>query len=275
MAGRPMSQTLQLAIAAYMVALENGHSPHEARAAAREALGDRWTPSVAVNLSRYLRQHAQPRPGSGGDRRSPVARAVAEHLHRASAVLKDLRRMMGEEVTQAERRAQHVWARAGTSAETAQDARRLLHRPGLRPSARRLYDVAALEAPVVAAQEDWAGIRAYWEDEMAAVRRDTWAAIQPLLADASDKEAHQLLARVERILGPAPGAPEDVPVITAWRGDRLPDRAIAIDLWADNADEDVPDFGMDFDELGGKRQSHYAGARTRASLQARQIWQSL
>jgi len=255
--------------------VSTGLSPQDAQAAARQALGDAWTPSVAASLSRYLRLHRQPRPGAGGDHRSPVAIAVAEQLHQAATALKDLRQKMAEELTAAQRRAERVWSLSGTSADAAQDARRLLRRPGLRPSARRLYDFAALEAPVVAAQEDWAGIRAYWENEMAVVRQTAWAAIQPLIAKASEREAEKLRGRAERILGPVPGTHESVPIITAWHGDRLSAHATAIDLWADDVEEDLwASLPGESDGLGGKRQGHYAARRTMASLQVRQVWQS-
>jgi hypothetical protein len=66
---RPMSPTVRKALTTYEAAISEGLSPRAALAAARAAVGDAWTPSVAASLSRYLRQHGVPRPGSGGDHR--------------------------------------------------------------------------------------------------------------------------------------------------------------------------------------------------------------
>jgi hypothetical protein len=67
-----------------------------------------------------------------------------------------------------------------------------------------------------------------------------------------------------------------VPIITAWRGDRLPSYATEIDLWADEAEEELLDFLPEAsDGLGGKRDGHHATRLTAAPLKARQVWQSV
>ena len=216
---RPASQEFQQALEAYEIAIAAGCSPADALAAARQAVGDRWSDSLAASLSRKLKDLGTSRPGSGGDHRPPLVKAVRDRIRSARAELRSLQTIAASEVSL-----------TVVDVNLDRDLARQLHRTGKPVSMWRRHEIDGLQAGMVATQEGRRGVRDFWGRMADEIRHEAWRDIQRLVEDSdSTKESLErpktrdlagqaVLERARReLFGPIDA--EEVPMITAWAAD--------------------------------------------------------
>lgn len=215
---RPASLEFRQALEAYEIAIAAGCSPTDALAAARQAVGDRWSDSLAASLSRKLKTLGTPRPGRGGDHRSPVLKQVMARIRKARAELHALHSIAAAEMS---------LIPVDTSLD--QDLARQLSRPGKPVSLWRRHEIDRLQAGVVAAQEDRRRVREFWERMADEIRHEAWCDIRRLVDDSySATESpdppraqygggQAVLARARRELFGSDT--DELPVVTAWAAD--------------------------------------------------------
>ena len=215
---RPASPEFHQALEAYEIAITAGCSPADALAAARQAVGDRWSDSLAASLSRKLKALGTSRPGSGGDHRSPVLKQVMDRIQDVRAELCTLHSIATAELSL-----------TVVDVNLDRDLSRQLSRPGKPVSLWRQHEIDGLQAGVVTAQEARRGVRDFWERMADEIRHEAWRDIQQQVARAYPNretseaastrpaEAQAVLERARRELFGSDT--KELPVVTAWSAD--------------------------------------------------------
>ncbi len=236
---KPLSPAAQQAIDAFRLAGDLGLSEADAWVAAKNAVGEAWTPSLRTVVSRHLQQSGEKtHDHRGGNQRDAMTQAVWARLRRGQQALRQMKAKAASELAiglvQKSVNGQMQWVSQWMelqpeSRQRAQAAERLLTMGRGWAVAERIrkdgpvmvvvrgnrheLDCAVI-APVVAAAENRRRVAGYWERILEAARRNIMVDIRFIMGQYPHVPSYRkdaLRTRAERVLwgdrGPSTASP--------------------------------------------------------------------